>query len=180
MEEFFDKAPDDFLWNDYYNHPNEPVHQVPFLFPYTEKPYLTQKWTRRICDKAYGTDVMGLCGNEDVGQLSAWYVLAAMGLHPVNPGDNVYILTSPVFDEIAINLDNNYYSGNQFKIVAHNNSPENVYIKEVQLNGKKLDRLWITHDEIVSGGTLEFVMSDVPNYKLGTNKKSLPPNPLQN
>lgn len=178
LEEFFDKAPDDFLWNDYYNHPNEPVHQVPFMFPYTDKPYLTQKWTRRICDKAYGVDVMGLCGNEDVGQMSAWYVLAAMGIHPVNPGDNVYILTSPVFSEVEISLDKNYYKGGSFKIVANNNSPENIYIKEVRLNGKKLNRLWITHNEIVSGGTLEFDMSNEPNPVLGTDKEALPPNPM--
>lgn len=171
LEEFFDKAPSDFLWNDYYNHPNEPVHQVPFMFAYTRKPYLTQKWTRAICERAYGTDVMGLCGNEDVGQLSAWYLLSAIGMHPVSPGDGIYILTSPVFSRISIKLDGEYYSGKQFTIHAPNNSPQNIYIQSIQLNGKPLDRLWIRHSEIVAGGTLKITMGPKPNTTLGLNNQ---------
>lgn len=158
LKAFFDNAPEDFLWNDFYNHPNEPVHQVPFMFNEIGLPHLTQKWTRAICDKAYGTDAFGLCGNEDVGQMSAWYVLASIGLHPISPGDNKYQLTSPVFDEIEIQLDDQYYNGNTFKIIAHNNSKENIYIKSIKLNGEMLDRYWITHREIVSGGVLEMEM----------------------
>lgn len=169
---FFDSSSEDFLWNDYYNHPNEPVHHVPFLFPYTGNAWLTQKWTRRICEKAYGTDVLGLCGNEDVGQMSAWYVLASCGFHPVCPGNNVYILTSPVFDEITIRLDKNYYSGSTFKVKAINNSKENVYIQSAKLNGKVLNRAWITHQEIVAGGELELVMGKTPNFNWG--KSNLP------
>lgn len=173
---FFDQSAEDFLWNDYYNHPNEPVHHVPFLFPYTTQPWLTQKWTRRICQRAYGTDVLGLCGNEDVGQMSAWYVLASAGFHPVCPGDNIYILTAPVFDEVKIALDKDYYQGGTFTVKTHNNSPENVYIQNVRLNGKKIDRLWITHDEIVNGGTLEFDLGPTPNMRLGQN--NMPPSAL--
>ncbi|MBI9061889.1 MAG: GH92 family glycosyl hydrolase [Marinilabiliaceae bacterium] len=165
LKAFLDNAPDDFLWNDYYNHPNEPVHQVPFMFNYTDSPWLTQKWTRAICDKAYGTDVLGLCGNEDVGQMSAWYVLAAMGIHPVCPGDNKYQLTSPVFNKITIKLDKNYYPGEHFTIVANNNSQENIYIQSAKLNGKPLHRTWISHHEIVNGGVLEFEMGSEPNRK---------------
>jgi len=160
LEEFFANVPEDFLWNDYYNHPNEPNHHVPFLFNYSSCPWLTQKWTRKICDKAYGDDVLGLCGNEDVGQMSAWYVLAAMGIHPVCPGNPRYEITSPVFESVEINLDTHFYSGKNFKIIAHNNSPQNIYIQSVSLNGKKLNRLWITHDEIVKGGVLEFEMGN--------------------
>lgn len=155
---FFEKTPDDFLWNDYYNHPNEPVHQVPFMFNEIGLPEHTQKWTRQICEVAYGTDAFGLCGNEDVGQMSAWYVLASIGLHPINPGDNKYQITSPVFSKIEIQLDKKYYNGNTFTIVANNNSKENIYIKFMKLNGKKLDRYWISHNEIVSGGILELEM----------------------
>ncbi len=158
LTHFFEKAPEDFLWNDYYNHPNEPVHHVPFMFNEIGLPNLTQKWTRRICDAAYGTNVFGLCGNEDVGQMSAWYVLAAMGIHPINPGDNKYQLTSPVFRKIEIQLDKDYYQGNKFEIIANNNSSENIYIKSAKLNGKELDRFWITHEEIVRGGRLELEM----------------------
>ena len=166
LENFFEKTPKDFLWNNYYNHPNEPNHHVPFMFNYTSKPYLTQKWTRKICQQAYGNDVMGLVGNDDVGQMSAWYVLAASGIHPVCPGATRYEITSPVFDKITIRLNNNYYAGKFFKIIAHNNSKENIYIQSIKLNGKKLNRLYIDHNEITQGGTLELFMGkDIPNYK---------------
>lgn len=174
---FFDNSSEDFLWNDYYNHPNEPVHHVPFLFPYTGNSWLTQKWTRRICSIAYGTGVAGLCGNEDVGQMSAWYVLAASGFHPVCPGDNIYLLTSPVFSEITIHLDEHFYEGKTFTIKANGNSSENVYIQSAKLNGKTLDRAWITHEEIVGGGVLEMEMGPKPNLKFG--KKNLPPTAMQ-
>ena len=154
LERFFDNTPEDFMWNNYYNHPNEPNHQVPFMFNYTAKPYLTQKWTRKICDKAYGDDVMGLVGNEDVGQMSAWYVLASSGIHPVCPGNTRYEITSPVFDKIEFYLDKKYYKGKKFTIIAKNNSPENIYIKSATLNGKPLNRLWLDHSEIAAGGTL--------------------------
>ena len=155
---FFEQAPKDFLWNDYYNHPNEPVHHVPFMFNELGLPRETQKWTRRICAAAYGIDAYGLCGNEDVGQMSAWYVLASMGIHPINPGDNKYQITSPVFNKIELQLDKKYYNGNKFTIIAHNNSKENIYIKSIKLNGQKLDRYWISHEEIVNGGMLELEM----------------------
>lgn len=176
LTNFFDCSSADFLWNDYYNHPNEPVHHVPFLFPYTGNAWLTQKWTRKICTQAYGTDVLGLCGNEDVGQMSAWYVLAASGFHPVCPGDNIYLLTSPVFDEIRIRLDNDFYQGKSFVIKAYNNSPECIYIQSARLNGKKINRAWITHEEIVSGGILELEMGSKPNLRFG--KGELPPSGL--
>lgn len=155
---FFENVPEDFLWNDYYNHANEPVHHVPFIFNEIGLPHLTQKWTRVICEKAYGNDVYGLCGNEDCGQMSAWYVLAAIGIHPICPGDNKYQITSPVFNKIKIQLDKEYYEGDEFVIVAHNNSKENIYIQSVKLNGEYLNRYWITHEEIVAGGILELEM----------------------
>ncbi|WP_372775411.1 GH92 family glycosyl hydrolase [Mangrovibacterium sp.] len=159
---FFDKTPADFLWNNYYNHANEPVHHVPFMLNTAGVPHLTQKWTRRICEAAYGTDPYGLCGNEDVGQMSAWYVLAAMGIHPICPGDNKYQITSPVFSKIEVRLAPGYYSGTKFTIQANNNSPENSYIQSMKLNGNDLNRFWITHDEIVAGGTLEMEMGPEP------------------
>lgn len=160
--DFFAQTPADFLWNNYYNHPNEPVHHVPFMLNAAGVPHLTQKWTRKICSAAYGTNPYGLCGNEDVGQMSAWYVLAAMGIHPICPGDNKYQITSPVFQKIEINLSEDYYAGKQFTIVAHNNSPENIYIQSMKLNGEPLDRYWISHSEIVKGGILEMEMGPEP------------------
>ncbi|MRX65342.1 GH92 family glycosyl hydrolase [Maribacter luteus] len=159
---FFENTPEDFLWNNYYNHANEPVHHVPFMFNEAGVPHLTQKYTRKICDKAYGIDAYGLCGNEDVGQMSAWYVLASIGIHPINPGDNKYQITSPVFNDVEIKLDSNYYSGKTFRIIAHNNSKENIYIQTIKLNGKPLDRFWISHEEITKGGVLEFEMGPSP------------------
>ena len=85
----FEKTPEDYAYNDYYNHSNEPVHHIPYLFAYIGKPWLTQKYVRHIMENAYGLGPKGLCGNEDVGQMSAWYVMSAMGFHPVAPGDSV-------------------------------------------------------------------------------------------
>lgn len=160
---FFEHTPEDFLWNDHYNHPNEPVHHVPFMFNVAGEPHLTQKWTRKICANAYGTGPYGLCGNEDVGQMSAWYILAAIGIHPICPGDNKYEITSPVFNEIVLQLDQNYYVGKQFKILAKNNSSENIYIQKMKLNGKELNRFYLTHEEITNGGALELIMGPEPN-----------------
>ncbi len=158
----FDKTPKDFLWNDYYNHANEPVHQVVFMFNEIGLPWLTQKWSRETCDKAYGADKYGICGNEDVGQISAWYVLAASGIHPICPGDNKYQITSPVFDEINFNLDPEYHEGVSFTIKANNNSSENVYIQSLRLNNKPLNRFYLYHDELSKGGELVLEMGPLP------------------
>ena len=170
---FFEKAPDKFTWNDYYNHPNEPVHQVAFMFPYIGKPWLTQKWSRIVCENAYGTGVDGLCGNEDVGQMSAWYILASSGIHPVCPGDGIYIITSPLFDSVTYKLSDQYAKGGSFTIKATDNSDKNRYIQSIRLNGKTLDRVWISHKEIISGGTLELQMGPEPNKNLGKDPSSL-------
>jgi predicted alpha-1,2-mannosidase len=158
LTEFFEKAPADLLWNPYYNHANEPVHHVPFLFNRLNAPGLTQKWTRHICDNAYHNAVEGLVGNEDVGQMSAWYVLAAAGIHPICPGDVRYEITSPVFDEINFHLEN----GKTFTISARNNSPENRYIKSMNLNGKPYEQYSIKYGDIVAGGKLTLEMNNEP------------------
>jgi predicted alpha-1,2-mannosidase len=165
---FFEHAPKNMMWNDYYNHANEPVHHVPFIFNRIGYPSLTQKWTRTICAEAYHNSVEGLVGNEDVGQMSAWYVLAASGLHPVCPGDKRYEITSPVFSKVTIALDKQYYTGKQFTIVAKNNSTENIYIQSAKLNGKPYDKCYLMHSDIIAGGTLELQMGKEPNEKWGT------------
>jgi putative alpha-1,2-mannosidase len=148
---------------------------VPYLFVYAGKPWLTQKWARFVAEHAYGTGVAGLCGNEDVGQMSAWYVLSAIGLHPVSPVDNVFIIGSPIFDQATLRLDKRYYQGRSFTVVARNNSPRNVYIQSATLNGKPLERAWLRHAEIVSGGKLELVMGPNPNETWGSAPAQLPP-----
>jgi predicted alpha-1,2-mannosidase len=169
---FFEKAPGDLLWNDYYNHANEPVHHVPFLFNYIQAPWLTQKWTRAICSRAYHNTVEGLVGNEDVGQMSAWYVLASSGLYQVCPGKNRFDITSPVFDTIVISLDAKYYGADKFSIITHNNSPQNVYIQKATLNGKDYNKCYLEFDDIVNGGELQLFMGDKPNIGFGTNLQS--------
>ena len=101
--------------------------------------------------------------------MSAWYILAAMGMHPICPGNNTYELTSPLVNKATIELDNRYYKGKRFTVIARNNSEENVYIQSITLNGKKINRLWITHQEITQGGVLEFVMGKYPNKQLKGN-----------
>ncbi len=165
LEQLFEKTPEDFAYNAYYNHANEPVHHIPYLFNFTEKPWLTQKWVRTILNRAYGTSPYGIMGNEDVGQMSAWYILSAMGFHPVCPGNGRYELGSPLFDQVTIRLDPAYYPGGAFVVKAINNSAENIYVQSVSLNGQPLDRTYIFHDEIAQGGELVFEMGPAPNVQ---------------
>jgi len=155
LTNFFEKVPQNMMWNDYYNHANEPVHHVPFLFNRLGAPWLTQKWTRAICSRAYHNAVEGLVGNEDVGQMSAWYVMAASGFHPITPGSTRYELTSPVFGKVVI--------GGKFTIEAKNNSAQNIYIQSAKLNGKPYNKTYIDHQDITSGGKLELIMGAQPN-----------------
>jgi predicted alpha-1,2-mannosidase len=175
LEEFFEKTPSNFGWNPYYNHSNEPVHHVAYLFVYAGKPWLTQKWARRILTNAHGTGVDGICGNDDVGQMSAWFVISAFGFYPVCPGNNTYIIGSPLFKKVTIRLDPAWYPGKSFTIIANNNSANNVYIQSARLNRKPLTRAWITHQEIVAGGTLEFEMGPEPNTEWGSAETQMPP-----
>ncbi|QRR01333.1 GH92 family glycosyl hydrolase [Dyadobacter sandarakinus] len=164
---FFEKVPENMMWNDYYNHANEPVHHVPFLFNHVGKPWLTQKWTRAICRRAYHNSVEGLVGNEDVGQMSAWYVLAASGLYQVCPGNSRFEITSPVFEEVTVRLDPDFATGKQFTIIAHGNSPANLYIQRAKLNGKAYDKCYLDYKDISAGGTLELTMGPEPNQQFG-------------
>lgn len=163
LENFFDKTPKTFMWNSYYNHANEPVHHVPFLFNRLGVPWLTQKWTRIICDSAYHNSVEGLVGNEDVGQMSAWYILASMGIHPVCPGSTRMEVTSPLFSSTNIKVRN----GKTFAIIAHNNSSVNIYIQSALLNGKPYNKCYIDFEDIVNGGRLELTMGNIPNKNWG-------------
>ena len=169
LDNLFEKTPENMMWNDYYNHSNEPVHHVPFLFNRVGAPWLTQKWTRAICRRAYHNTVEGLCGNEDVGQMSAWYVLAASGIHPVCPGDTRQEITSPVFNSVTFKLDPKYATGKTFSIIAHNNSDKNIYIQSAKLNGKVYQHCYIDYKDITAGGTLELTMGPQPNKNWGTN-----------
>jgi predicted alpha-1,2-mannosidase len=172
LTSFFEHAPQNMMWNDYYNHANEPVHHVPFLFNRLGEPWLTQKWTRNICKRAYHNAVEGLVGNEDVGQMSAWYVLAAAGLHPICPGDTRQEITSPVFNQITLKLDLHYAKGKSFTIKAKNNSPRNIYIQSALLNDKPYTKCYIDYNDIMKGGILQLTMGPQPNKNWGTTNEN--------
>jgi predicted alpha-1,2-mannosidase len=167
LNSMFEKTPGDMVWNDYYNHSNEPVHHLAFLFNRFGAPWLTQKWSRAICKRAYHNTVFGLVGNDDVGEMSAWYVLAASGFYPICPGDTHYEITSPVFNKITYRLDPRYCHGKKFTVIALHNNAENIYIESAMLNGKPYNHCYLDYKEIRSGGTLVLVMGNKPNYKWG-------------
>lgn len=144
-----------------YVHGNEPAHHVAYLYNYTSQPWKTQKTVRMILGKQYHNGPDGLGGNDDCGQMSAWYMMSSLGFYPMAPASDRYDLGSPSVLNATINLEN----GKQFIVEAKNQSDKNVYVKQVLLNGKVLDRLYITHREITDGGQLTFVMASSPNKK---------------
>lgn len=155
LQWMFENTPKEMYWNDYYNHANEPVHFVPYLFNQLDSPWLTQYWTRFICANAYGNKVEGLCGNEDVGQMSAWYVLSSMGIHQACPGDTRFEITSPLFDEVTL-------AESGFTVCAHGQSPENVYIQKIELDGMPYNKTWIDYSDIAAGKRLDIYLGPSP------------------
>ncbi len=152
---------------------NQPSHHVAYLYNYAGMPWKTQERVRQVME-LYRTGPGGLCGNEDMGSLSSWYVLSAMGFYPVAPGQNVYIIGSPLFEKATLQL-NSPCEECRFTIKANHVSPVNKYIQSATLNGEPLERSWLTHREIVSGGTLVFEMGPGPNLKWGSNETDIPP-----
>lgn len=141
-----------------YAHGNEPGHHVIYLYNYIDQPWKTAEYARKVMDDFYTNTPAGLCGNEDLGQMSAWYVFTAMGLYPVDPVSGIYEIGTPLFEELTLDLDN----GKQFKIVALGVSATNKYVKSVRLNGKPLKKSHITHRQIEDGAVLEFEMTSQP------------------
>tara|TARA_R110002033_G_scaffold56090_3_gene104996 strand:+ start:100245 stop:102545 length:2301 start_codon:yes stop_codon:yes gene_type:complete len=149
-----------------YVHGNEPSHHVAYLYNWTDTPWKSQDKIRMILDQKYKTGADGLSGNDDFGQMSAWYIFSSLGFYPVAPGSVDYALGSPSISNAVMNLDN----GNSFEVTAKNQSAKNVYVEKVELNGEVLDRPFITHDAIMAGGTLTFYMTNQPNLNLYQNK----------
>lgn len=144
-----------------YVHGNEPSHHIPFLYAWTSQPWKTQYWQREIMNRMYRNNIDGLCGNDDCGQMSAWYILSAMGFYPVCPGTDQYVLGAPYLPYMKINLEN----GNTFVIEAPRVSDKNRYVRSVLLNGKPYTKGYITQADIINGGTLTFEMTSKPNRK---------------
>jgi predicted alpha-1,2-mannosidase len=138
-----------------YVHGNEPSHHVAYLYNFTNEPWKTQERVRMILKKQYQPAPDGLGGNDDCGQMSAWYIFSSLGFYPVTPGSDQYQLGSPAVNDATINLEN----GKTFSIKAVNQGDQNVYVEKVVLNGKPLDRTYITHAELIKGGSLVFHMS---------------------
>ncbi|HPG99245.1 MAG TPA: GH92 family glycosyl hydrolase [Tenuifilaceae bacterium] len=153
-----------------YAHGNEPSHHMAYLYCYAGQPWKTQKLVRKIMDEMYTSKPDGLCGNEDCGQMSAWYILSAAGFYPVCPGSTQLVIGSPLFSKITFNLENGKY----FSVVAENNSPENIYINSASLNGKPITRCWIDYNEIMAGGELRLAMSPTPNSGWGSTDADMP------
>ncbi|HOZ29985.1 MAG TPA: GH92 family glycosyl hydrolase [Bacteroidales bacterium] len=152
-----------------YAHGNEPSHHIAYLYNYCGQAWKTQQMVRKIMKELYTSAPDGLCGNEDCGQMSAWYVFSALGFYPVNPANGIYDIGSPLFDTVIIQLEN----GKNFTIIAHNNSPENIYIQRLKLDGIAYNKTYITHKSIISGGKLEYFMGPEPNKNWGIDEKSI-------
>jgi len=147
-----------------YAHGNEPSHHIAYMFNHANQPWRTQYWVRHILDTQYNTTPNGLSGNEDCGQMSAWYVFSSMGLYPMNPASGEYEIGSPIFEKAKINLE----GGKSFVIEAQNVSDKNFYIQSATLNGVPFNKTVITHQQILQGGILHFVMGAEPNKNWGT------------
>ncbi len=150
-----------------YAHGNEPSHHITYLYNYAGLPWKTQKIVREVMDNFYDDGPAGLCGNEDMGQMSAWYIMSAMGFYPVAPGQNIYSIGSPLFNKIIIHPDEKYNNIKKFTIEALDNSPDNKYIQSASLNGIPLNKPYFGHAEIKNGGTLVLQMGPEPNEKWG-------------
>jgi predicted alpha-1,2-mannosidase len=142
-----------------YAHGNEPSHHVPYMYAYTGEPWKTQEVLRKVMNRMYLNKPDGLCGNDDCGQMSAWYIFTAMGFYPVCPGSNQYVIGAPYLPYLKVNLEN----GNSLTIKANGVSDVNRYVQSVTFNGKRLTKAYITHDDLTRGGELVFVMGSKPN-----------------
>lgn len=139
-----------------YAHGNEPSHHIIYMYNYVNQHYKTAEKVREVLKTMYHNDFDGLSGNEDVGQMSAWYILSSMGIYQVEPSGGKYMFGSPLFDKAEVNVGN----GKTFTILAHGNSPKNMYVSHIKLNGKPYNKLYIDYKDIMAGGTLEFFMTD--------------------
>jgi predicted alpha-1,2-mannosidase len=153
-----------------YAHANQPMQHALYLYNYVGQPWKSQERVRQVLDRLYNPSPRGLCGDEDTGQTSVWYLWSALGFYPVTPGHPSYVIGAPLFKRASLKLPN----GKTFVIEAPNNNPANLYIRSARLNGKKLDRTFLGHDEIMRGGAARFEMGAAPNKSWATKRESRP------
>ena len=139
-----------------YAHGNEPSHHVSYLYTLAGKPWRTQELVNQICNTKYQDEINGLCGNDDCGQMSAWYIFSSLGFYPLNPCGGEFVIGAPQLPKVTINLQN----GKTFTVIAENYSPENIYVRSVELNGVKHEKNTLTYNDIMNGGELKFKMSN--------------------
>ncbi|PSJ40008.1 GH92 family glycosyl hydrolase [Allosphingosinicella deserti] len=154
-----------------YAHGNEPGQHVPYLYAFVGAPWKTQAMVRRLCTEMYRNDPDGIIGNDDCGQMSAWFVFSALGFYPVDPVEAAYVFGSPLFERAQVMLG----GGRKLVIEAPGNRPETPYVAAVEWNGRPLTRSWIAHRDLVAGGALRFTMSSVPNKAFGRAPADRPP-----
>lgn len=153
-----------------YAHGNEPSHHIVYLYAYAGQQWKTAEKVKYILNELYNDTPAGISGNEDCGQMSAWYILSAMGFYQVNPSNSVFVFGSPLFDEVTLHLPDNKL----FVVKTLNNSNENIYIQSAKLNGKPYTKSYITYNTILTGGTLEFTMGNTPNKEFGMKTEDRP------
>jgi len=139
-----------------YAHANEPGHHIIYLYAFTDEPKTGQKYIRKVITEFHNNTVDGMIGNDDCGQMSAWYVLSCLGFYPVNPASNKFVIGAPQINKATLHLSN----GKNFVIVADNLSEDNMYVQKIYLNNKPLDQNYIVYDDIMNRGNLRFSMSD--------------------
>ena len=161
-KEIFNRTLDDFFAEGQYWHGNEPGHQIPFMYVYSGQPWKSAKEVRNILKTEYSTGPGGLSGNDDSGQMSAWYVFGAIGFYPVCPSTPEYAVSGPVFEKITIRLGN----GKTLRILAPGNSDTNCYVKSIRLNGNPIENFRLSHADLINGGTLEFEMTANQNFNI--------------
>ena len=153
-----------------YAHGNQPIQHMVYLYNYSREPWKTQYWARQIMNKLYKATPDGYCGDEDNGQTSSWYVLSALGFYTVCPGTDQYVIGSPLFKSVKLNLEN----GKTVLISAENNNEKNCYINTIVVNGKKYDQNYFTHEQILKGANIKFNMSVTPNLTRGISDQAQP------
>jgi predicted alpha-1,2-mannosidase len=159
-----------------YAHGNEPSHHITYLYAYAGQQWKTAEKNHYIQRTLYTDKPDGLCGNEDCGQMSAWYIFSSIGFYPVNPANGAFVFGSPLFDEVTLNLPGD----KQFILKTMNNSEKNIYIQSVRFNGKSYTHSFITYHEIMQGGRLEFEMGPLPNKQFGTAPENRPSSIIYN
>lgn len=152
-----------------YAHGNEPSHHMAYLYSYMGQPWKTQYWTRRLLKEMYQPTPEGIVGNEDCGQMSAWYILSSLGFYSVCPGSNQFVLTAPLFEKATLRLGN----GKTLTVTA-NDPARNTYISAVSLNGRPVDACYLTYEQLMGGGTLAFTLSATPDRRWGTAPEAAP------